>query len=76
MGHWSVSESALAANAQYTVEVTQTDGAGNSGSSTATFVIDDVAPTVALDTPDGSNTTPTFSGTAGTATGKRHHECR
>ena len=64
-GTWTVSPSALGANAQYTVEVTQTDGSGNSGSATSTFVIDTADPAVTLDAPATDTTTPTFSGTAG-----------
>ena len=74
-GTWSVSESALAANAQYTVKVTQGDAAGNSGSATSTFVIDTVAPTPTVTAPAAyvNTTTPTISGTAGVQTGDASH---
>src|SRR5581483_7331607 len=68
-GNWSTPVAALTANAQYTAQVLQSDGAGNSGSGTKTFVVDTVAPAVTLTTPannsSGSDTTPTFSGAAG-----------
>lgn len=68
-GTWTVTPSALTGNAQYTVQVTQSDGAGNSGSATSTFVIDSAAPTVTLTAPTSGSTTttltPTFTGTAG-----------
>jgi hypothetical protein len=72
-GTWTAMPTALTGNAQYTVQVTQTDAAGNVGTSTATsFVIDTTAPVVTLTAPTaGSITTtvsPTFSGNAGTLT--------
>ena len=75
-GAWSVpggSVTALPANAQYTVQVTQTDGATNSGSGTSTFVIDTTAPAPTVTAPaNGSftnSTQPGLAGTAGTNTG-------
>ena len=71
-GNWSVTPTALqalTANAQYTAQAAQSDVAGNTGTSSAnTFVIDTVAPTVALTAPVTSTTTPAFSGTAGNNT--------
>ena len=73
-GTWSVSESALAANAQYTVQVTQTDALGNTGSATRTFVIDTVAPTVTASMSSGGGTSKiTISGTAGTQVADAAH---
>jgi hypothetical protein len=66
-GAWSVSESALPANAHYTVQVIQTDALGNTGSTTRTFVIDTVAPTVTAAMSNGGGPSKvTVSGTAGT----------
>src|SRR5581483_5198049 len=65
-GNWSTPVAALTANAQYTAQVLQSDGAGNSGSGTKTFVVDTVAPAPAVVSPAfTSSTTPTVSGTAG-----------
>ena len=70
---WSFTLAALS-DGDYTVRATQSDAAGNTGASVRhDFTIDTAAPTVALTAPaDGSSTedtTPTFSGTAGNATG-------
>ena len=70
---WSTNATALA-DGTYTTQATQSDTAGNTGTSTAnTFTVDTTAPAVTLTAPaDGStttNTTPTFSGAAGTASG-------
>jgi subtilisin-like proprotein convertase family protein len=61
---------------EYTVEVKQTDQAGNGpGTATSTFTVTDdaVAPTVSLSTPPSgstvSDTTPELAGVAGTAEG-------
>ena len=71
-GTWSVPASALAPNAQFTVEATQSDAAGNTGIATSTFVVDGLAPVVSLSTPSHGSATsssvPTFTGTAGTTT--------
>ena len=73
-GTWSTTPSpALVANAQYTAQVLQGDGAGNTsagtGSALDTFVIDTVPPNVTLTTPANAATgvalIPTFSGAAG-----------
>lgn len=69
-GSWSVTPSpALAGNAQYTAQVSQSDAAGNAATATTTFVIDSRAPSVTVTAPTaGSITTsltPTFTGTAG-----------
>src|SRR5439155_1579264 len=56
----------------YTAQASQSDSAGNTGaSSAATFVVDTTAPAVTLNAVSGPshNTQPTFSGSAGTATG-------
>ncbi len=45
-GTWNVTPTALAANAQYTVVVTQSDVATNSGTTNRTFVVDTTPPTV------------------------------
>ena len=73
-GAWSADASAALAPGTYTVVASQRDTAGNTGSSTPqTFTIDTAVPTVTAITPgDGTSTndtTPTFSGTAGTAPG-------
>ena len=72
-GGWSFTATTLA-EGTYTVQATQTDTAGNSGTSTArTFVVDTTPPAVTLTAPaDGSrtsDTTPAYSGAAGSATG-------
>jgi uncharacterized membrane protein len=73
-GSYSVAASPSLADGTFTAVASQSDSAGNTGTSSAhTFTIDTVAPTVTLTTPaNGSstnNTTPTFSGAAGTASG-------
>jgi hypothetical protein len=73
-GTWSVAASSALAQGTYTAQAQQADAAGNTGFSSAnTFIIDTTAPTVTLTAPanDSStnNTTPTFSGAAGTALG-------
>ena len=73
-GAWSVAATALPSNGQYTVQASQTDAAGNTGTSSAiTFTYDTVAPAVTLTTPASGaslqNRTPAIAGTAGTATG-------
>jgi hypothetical protein len=70
---WSIATSSLA-NGQFTAQATQTDAAGNTGTSTAvTFVVDTTTPAVTLTAPSNNsisnNTTPTFSGAAGNAAG-------
>ena len=83
-GAWSVTPTvgqALPANAQYIAEAYQSDGAGNTGHSSAnTFVIDTVAPapTIGATTPApdvNSTSTPTIAGTtAGTEAADSSHE--
>src|SRR5207244_4380363 len=73
-GAYSVVASPALAQGTYTAQARQGDAAGNIGTSAAnTFTIDTTAPVVTLTTPaNGSSintTTPTFSGTAGTAIG-------
>ncbi len=71
LGAWTVSASALAPDAQYTVEATQSDAAGLTGVASSTFVVDRVAPVVDVTVPAHGGATsmsaPTFAGTAGTA---------
>jgi hypothetical protein len=71
-GAWSVTPTSLAADQQYTIQATQGDAAGNSGSSNSpSFVIDTSAPSVAITSPGNNaytnNQRPTISGTAGQA---------
>ena len=71
---WAVNGSTALVDGTYTVQATQTDAAGNSGTSnTRTFTVDTSPPAVTLTAPaDGSrtnDTTPTYSGAAGNATG-------
>ncbi len=73
---WSVTSGPLTNGSTYTVQATQGDAAGNAGtaSNANTFVVDTSAPTgVTVTSPANnsftSDTTPTFSGGAGTATG-------
>jgi hypothetical protein len=73
-GSWSVDASPALADGTYTAVAEQSDSVGNTGTSSArTFRVDTTAPSVTLTQPaDGSvasNTTPTFSGAAGTAPG-------
>lgn len=72
-GDYSASLPRLA-DGQYTVQATQVDGAGNTGASTArTFIYDATPPAVSLTTPAAgsmtNDTTPGFTGVAGTAVG-------
>ncbi len=73
-GSWSVQASSALTDGTYTAQATQTDDAGNTGTSSSnTFTIDTVPPTVTLTAPaNGSMTNhsePTFSGTGGAAPG-------
>jgi len=73
-GSYSVDAPSPLADGVYTAQTEQSDAAGNTGFSTAnTFSVDLTAPAVTLAQPaDGSSTgdtTPTFSGTGGTAVG-------
>ena len=73
-GVWSVAASSKLPDGTYTAQASQSDKAGNTGTSTTdTFTIFTVGPTVTITSPAaGSYTnhdTPTFSGTAGTASG-------
>ena len=74
-GNWSTSAfAALNTDGTYTVQTEQSDEAGNTGTSTAvTFTIDTTPPTVTLTTPAANATLnitkPTFSGSAGQASG-------
>jgi hypothetical protein len=73
-GLWSVAAAALPQNT-FTVQATQSDAAGNIGTSnSATFVVDTAAPVVRITTPANNTTitSPTpfsVTGTAGTAAG-------
>jgi prepilin-type N-terminal cleavage/methylation domain-containing protein len=69
-GAWTVAPTiALAANATYTAQASQVDGAGNIGlSSPSTFVIDTTAPVVTIATPATHNIKPPYSGTNGVLT--------
>jgi hypothetical protein len=72
-GAWSFTTSPLP-DGTYTAQARQSDGAGNTGSSSpVTFTIDTVAPSVSLaPVPSPSNdTTPTLSGSAGAAAGDK-----
>ena len=71
---WTIDGTPALAEGTYTVQASQSDAAGNTGTSTArTFVIDTTAPVVTLVTPAASaqtnDTTPTYSGAAGNITG-------
>lgn len=73
-GHYSVQPATALDQGTFTAQASQSDSAGNTGlSSTSTFTIDTTAPLVSLTAPiNGSSTNnnqPTFSGTAGTASG-------
>src|SRR5207302_8254811 len=73
-GSWSIAASPALAEGTYTAQATQSDAAGNAGSSSAnTFTIDTTAPAVALTSPAGGTTTrnptPTVQGGAGTGPG-------
>jgi large repetitive protein len=69
-GAWSTTATALAGGAQYTVQVSQADGAGNTGTGLSTFVLDTTPPSPVVSLPAHGaylNTlTPALSGTAGT----------
>ncbi len=70
---WSTT-AAILADGTYTIQATQTDSAGNTGTSAATnFVVDTAAPATAITSPVGGSrtgdNTPSLSGTAGNATG-------
>jgi hypothetical protein len=73
-GSWSVEPGSALAGGTYTVTATQADDAGNStDTAPRTFTLDTAAPAVTLDAPaagsSSTDTTPTFSGLAGTAGG-------
>lgn len=65
-GTWSVTPSALTKGNTYTAQATQTDSAGNSGTSTVTFTASPVQITgpAALGNGYVNSTNPTFSGTS------------
>ena len=70
-GSWTVNAASLA-DGIYTARATQSDQAGNVGTSAAvTFTVDNVAPAPAVTAPSGyvATGTPTISGTAGNASG-------
>jgi hypothetical protein len=70
---WTVTATTLTANAQYTVQASQSDSLGNLGIATSTFVLDRVAPAnVTVTAPAAGSVnpaTPTITGTAGSTTG-------
>jgi RHS repeat-associated protein len=73
-GTWHVTSTMPLASGEYTAQAVQDDAAGNEGKSSAnTFTVNTTAPTVTMTTPkigsETNNTTPTFAGAAGTATG-------
>ncbi|WP_272819756.1 Ig-like domain-containing protein [Pseudoalteromonas mariniglutinosa] len=64
-GNWSVEASNAIAEGEYTVNVSITDAAGNTGSDSATGMIDTQAPTVSIDAPALTNdNTPVVTGTS------------
>jgi large repetitive protein len=70
-GKWSATLGGLSEGA-YTVRAAQSDNLGNGGQSApVSFTVDTIAPAVSLSpvTSPTTNTTPSFSGNAGTATG-------
>ena len=71
---WTIDGAPALAEGTYTAQATQSDAAGNTGTSAAhTFVVDTTAPVVTLTAPaDGTrtnDTTPTYNGAAGNLTG-------
>ena len=73
-GNYSVAPTTALPDGTFTAVASQSNSDGNTGtSSPITFTVDTVAPAITLTTPaNGSssiNTTPTFSGAAGTAAG-------
>jgi Bacterial Ig-like domain len=70
---WSVGASQLAPGT-YTAQATQLDNVDNTTSVTKTFTVDTTAPSVTLDKPaDGTDSTPTFNGTASDPTSVTLH---
>src|SRR5207244_10637592 len=78
-GNWTQTVAALdalAPDGTYTVKVSQSDAAGNTGHATdQSFVLDTHAPARTLDpvTDPTNDTTPTFSGSAGTQAADSSH---
>ena len=73
---WSVAATTLTANATFTAQAAQSDGAGNAGiSSAVTFVVDTVAPGPTVTAPAAyvNTPTPTISGTAGSQAADSSH---
>ncbi len=73
-GAWTVTPGVALAAGTYTVQATQMDAAGNTGTSAPiTFTIDTTAPAPTITTPAAGSTqtsaTPSITGTAGTAAG-------
>jgi hypothetical protein len=69
---WSAGPVASLPDGSYTAQVSQSDEAGNTGTSAAvTFAVDTVAPSVSIDTVSSPSdvATPTLSGGAGTVAG-------
>ncbi|MEA2421461.1 MAG: large repetitive protein, partial [Thermoleophilaceae bacterium] len=66
-GSWQVSPTTLP-EGTYTADATQSDSAGNVQTTSRMFAVDTTGPAVTVAAPT-AGTTPTFSGTAGTATG-------
>jgi RHS repeat-associated protein len=73
-GAWSVGALSALADGIYTAQASQSDEAGNAGTSSAvTFTVDTIPPAVTLTAPsagtDTNNNKPVFSGAAGTEPG-------
>jgi hypothetical protein len=69
-GAYAVTTTSAIPDGIYTAFATQSDSAGNTGASTTTtFFVDTVAPTVTMSAPPAASTdpTPTFGGSGGTA---------
>jgi Big-like domain-containing protein/PKD domain-containing protein len=73
-GSWTATASEALGDGTYTAQAEQSDEAGNTGTSSAsTFTVDTAAPAVSLSpvSSPASDSTPSFSGGAGTADGDR-----
>lgn len=72
--NWTIDGTVPLAEGTYTAQSSQSDAAGNTGTSAAhTFVVDTTAPVMTLTAPSDAtrtnDTTPTYNGAAGNATG-------